>query len=262
MTNGNPRYNATLKRATKVARQRIWHRVIVISGRDALATFFLFFSSIDFKISLFINESQLKCKNEPPMQKKCTKFSHTRCHWVPVGNQLYENYHDEEWGVPVHDDKKHFEFLSLEGAQAGLSWLIILKRREGYRQAFANFDPVKIARFDEAKIAELLADEGIVRNKLKILSVINNAKLFLEIQREFGSFDHYIWQFVQGKPIQRHWSNYQEIPTETPESKALSLDLKNRGFKFVGPTVMYAHMQATGLVNDHTTDCFRYKELL
>jgi DNA-3-methyladenine glycosylase I len=195
------------------------------------------------------------------MSKKLVPQTCSRCQWVPEGNQLYENYHDLEWGVPVHDDSKHFEFLTLEGAQAGLSWWIVLQRREAYRQAFANFDPQQIALFDDAKIRELLALESIIRNKLKILSVINNAKLFLAIQKEFGSFDKYIWQFVQGEPIQGHWKSYLDIPAETAESKALSRDLKKRGFKFVGPTIMYSHMQATGLVNDHTIECFRYKEL-
>jgi DNA-3-methyladenine glycosylase I len=181
-----------------------------------------------------------------------------RCAWAQAGNSLYEKYHDTEWGVPVHDDRVHFEFLILEGAQAGLSWLTILKRREGYRTAFANFDPKKVARYDAAKMAELLHFEGIIRNKLKIASAVNNAKLFLEIQKEFGSFDAYIWQFVGGKPIKNQWKSLSDIPAETKESKALSADLKKRGFKFVGPTVMYAHMQATGLVNDHTKDCFRY----
>lgn len=184
-----------------------------------------------------------------------------RCKWVPIGNDLYAHYHDTEWGVPVHDDRKHFEFLILEGAQAGLSWLTILKRREGYRQAFANFDPKIVARYDEKKIAELLAFEGIIRNKLKVASAVNNAKLFLDIQKEFGCFDRYIWQFVDNKSLQNNWSSIKDVPPETKESKALSKDLIKRGFKFVGPTVMYAHMQATGLVNDHTTDCFRHKIL-
>lgn len=184
-----------------------------------------------------------------------------RCQWVTTGNELYEEYHDKEWGVPVHDDRTHFEFLILEGAQAGLSWLTVLKRREGYRKAFANFDPEKVAEFDESHIAELLTNEGIIRNKLKISSAINNAKLFLKIQKEFGSFDKYIWQFVGGKPIQNCRRSIKEVPPETEESKALSKDLKKRGFNFVGATVMYAHMQATGLVNDHTVDCFRYNEI-
>lgn len=187
------------------------------------------------------------------MQKK-------RCAWVPLGNQLYEHYHDTEWGVPIHDDRKHFEFLILEGAQAGLSWLTILKKREGYRRAFSNFDPVKVARYDQAKIDTLLEDAGIVRNRLKITSCVNNAKHFLEIQKEFGSFDTYIWQFVNGKTIQNHRKSIQEIPQESKESRALSADLMKRGFKFVGPKVMYSHMQATGLVNDHTIDCFCYNK--
>lgn len=183
-----------------------------------------------------------------------------RCQWVPEGNTLYEAYHDTEWGVPVHDDRKHFEFLILEGAQAGLSWITILKRREGYRKAFADFDPKVVAGFDEKKVTELLQFEGIIRNKLKIRSCINNAKLFLEIQKEFGSFDKYIWSFVDGKPIQNKRKSIKEVPAETEESRALSKDLKKRGFTFVGPTVIYAHMQATGLVNDHTRDCFCYKK--
>jgi DNA-3-methyladenine glycosylase I len=184
-----------------------------------------------------------------------------RCGWVVGGNELYEAYHDHEWGVPVHDDRKHFEFLILEGAQAGLSWLTILKRREGYRKAFANFDPTKVAKYDQDKIESLMADEGIIRNRLKITSCVNNAKLFLQIQKEFGSFDKYIWKFVKEKPIQNNWKSLKEIPPESNESKALSADLKKRGFKFVGPTIMYAYMQATGLVNDHTADCFRFKSI-
>ncbi len=179
-----------------------------------------------------------------------------RCPWVVEGNALYEAYHDTEWGVPVHEDRKHFEFLILEGAQAGLSWLTILKRREGYRLAFADFDPEKVARYDEAKVQELLQFSGIVRNRLKIRAAIENAKGFLQIQKEFGSFDAYIWAFVGGKVRRNRWKSLREIPTETKESRALSADLKKRGFGFVGPTVMYAHMQAVGLVNDHTVDCF------
>ena len=186
--------------------------------------------------------------------------SQHRCQWAQ-GHTIYETYHDTEWGVPVHDDRKHFEFLILEGAQAGLSWLTILKRREGYRRAFANFDPVKVAKFDENKIAELLTNVEIIRNKLKIVAAVNNARLFLDIQKEFGSFDNYIWRFVDGKTIQNHPKSIKDVPPETQESRALSKDLKKRGFKFVGPTVMYAHMQAVGLVNDHTIDCFCYKKL-
>lgn len=184
-----------------------------------------------------------------------------RCDWVSTGNELYEIYHDHEWGVPVHDDRKHFEFLILEGAQAGLSWLTILKRREGYRKAFANFDPKKVAKYDEAKIEELMQCTGIIRNRLKIVSAVNNAKLFLDIQKEFGSFDNYIWGFVKGKTLQNQRQSIRDVPPETEESRALSKDLRKRGFKFVGPTVIYAHMQAMGLVNDHTVDCFRHCEL-
>lgn len=184
-----------------------------------------------------------------------------RCGWVEPGNTLYEVYHDTEWGVPVHDDTKHFEFLILEAAQAGLSWLTILKRRQGYKSAFQNFDPAKVARFSDAKIEELLKFDGIIRNRLKVQSAVNNARHFLEIQEEFGSFDNYIWQFVDGHPIQNRWKSHAEIPPETKESKCLSKDLKARGFTFVGPVVIYAHMQATGLVNDHTIDCFRYREV-
>jgi DNA-3-methyladenine glycosylase I len=184
-----------------------------------------------------------------------------RCPWVGIGNKLYEDYHDQEWGVPVFDEYKHFEFLILEGAQAGLSWLTILKRREGYRQAFANFNPQIVATYDEYKITELLTDEGIIRNRLKIRSAVNNAQQFLKVQAEFGSFNTYIWQFVGGSPIQNEWKSLEGVPPETHESKLLSHDLKKRGFTFVGPTVMYAYMQATGLVNDHIYDCFRYQEI-
>lgn len=184
----------------------------------------------------------------------------TRCTWSE-GDTLMQEYHDKEWGVPNHDDRKHFEFLILEGAQAGLSWITILKRREGYRKVFCNFDPVKVSRFDHKKVQELLQFEGIIRNRLKIEGAVNNAKHFLEIKKEFGSFDKYIWQFVNNKPILNHRKSTKEIPAQTKESQALSKDLVKRGFKFVGPTVMYAHMQALGLVNDHTMDCFRYKVL-
>lgn len=188
-------------------------------------------------------------------------MSKKRCGWVEDTFPEYIKYHDEEWGVPVHDDRTHFEFLILEGAQAGLSWSTILKRREGYRNAFANFDPKKVAQFDEAKIQELLQDEGIIRNKLKVRSAVTNAQLFLDIQEEFGSFDNYIWEFVGGEPIVNHWKSMKEAPATTKESYALSKDLKKRGFKFVGSTIMYAHMQACGLVMDHMVDCFRYAEL-
>lgn len=183
-----------------------------------------------------------------------------RCAWV-TDAPLYIAYHDEEWGRPVHDDRKFFEMLTLEGAQAGLSWLTILKRRENYRKAFDDFDPRKICEYDETKVSELLNDEGIIRNKLKIRSVITNAIAFLDIQREYGDFNTYIWQFVGGRPIENHWSTEAEVPAWTKESEAMSKDLKKRGFKFVGPTICYAFMQATGLVNDHTRDCFLYRQI-
>ena len=184
-----------------------------------------------------------------------------RCSWCVGTFDDYVKYHDEEWGVPVHDDRKHFEFLILEGAQAGLSWATILKRRAGYRKAFANFDPKNVARFDSNTINELLQDPGIIRNKLKVNGAVTNAQHFLEVQDDFGSFDKYIWSFVGNKPIVNSWKKMSEVPATSKESDALSKDLKKRGFKFVGSTIMYAHMQACGLVNDHTTDCFRYKEV-
>jgi DNA-3-methyladenine glycosylase I len=183
-----------------------------------------------------------------------------RCEWCLKFEQ-YIRYHDEEWGVPVHDDQVHFEFLVLEGAQAGLSWATILKKREGYRKAFADFNPVKVARFDEKRIARVLNDPGIVRNKLKVNAAVNNAKRFLEVQKEFGSFDRYIWRFVKDKPIVNTWKSLSEIPARTKESDLLSKDLITRGFKFVGSTVIYAHMQACGLVNDHLINCHRYKDI-
>ncbi len=181
----------------------------------------------------------------------------TRCAWVS-NDPLYINYHDTEWGVPVHEDRVIFEFLVLEGAQAGLSWSTILNKRENYRLAFDRFDPEKVARYDDEKIAELLANPGIVRNRLKIHSAVTNARAFLKVREEFGSFDKYIWQFVGGQPKQNGWTSLAEIPTKTPESNQLSKDLISRGFKFVGSTICYAHMQATGMVNDHTSECFRY----
>ncbi|MFZ1807010.1 MAG: DNA-3-methyladenine glycosylase I [Cyclobacteriaceae bacterium] len=183
----------------------------------------------------------------------------TRCAWC-LGFGQYIEYHDTEWGVPVHDDNVHFEFLILEGAQAGLSWATILKKREGYKKLFADFDPKKVARFSDAKLEKILLDPSIVRNRLKVFAAVNNAKRFLEVQKEFGSFDKYVWQFVGGKPIANKRKSMKEVPATTPESDALSKDLIKRGFKFVGSTVIYAHMQACGLVNDHLTDCFRYKE--
>jgi DNA-3-methyladenine glycosylase I len=184
----------------------------------------------------------------------------TRCAWVGA-EPLYIAYHDREWGVPVHDDRLLFEFLVLEGAQAGLSWLTILKKREGYRRAFAGFDPEKVAAFDPAEIDRLLTDTGVVRNRLKIESAITNARAFLKVQEEFGSFDAYIWRFVTGETIQNKWRKLEEIPARTVEAERLSKDLVRRGFRFVGPTIVYAHMQATGMVNDHTIDCFRWREL-
>jgi DNA-3-methyladenine glycosylase I len=183
-----------------------------------------------------------------------------RCPWSTT-DPLYIAYHDMEWGVPVHDDRALFELLILEGAQAGLSWITILKKRENYRKAFDNFDPVKIAKYDSKKTKSLLANEGIVRNRLKIAASIQNANAFLAVKREFGSFDTYIWQFVGGKPKQNKRRSLKEIPPATPESDAMSKDLKKRGFKFVGSTICYAFMQATGMVNDHLMSCYRYKEV-
>jgi DNA-3-methyladenine glycosylase I len=183
-----------------------------------------------------------------------------RCGWVH-DDPLEIVYHDCEWGVPVHDDRQLFEFLILEGAQAGLSWITILRKREAYRTAFDQFNPAKIVHYDQAKIAELLTNPGIVRNRLKVAATITNARAFLAIQEQFGSFDAYIWQFVEGKPIINAWKTLADVPAETAESKAMSKDLRQRGFKFVGSTICYAFMQACGLVNDHTVDCFRYQEL-
>lgn len=185
----------------------------------------------------------------------------TRCDWTG-DDPLMVAYHDQEWGVPVHDDRLLFEFLVLEGAQAGLSWSTILRKREHYRQAYNNFDPHKVAGYNDAKIAELLTNPGIVRNRLKVQGSIANARAFLKVQEEFGSFDAYIWRFVDGKPIQNRWQSLSELPAQTPESQAMSKDLIRRGFKFVGPTICYAHMQATGMVNDHLVSCFRYPELV
>jgi DNA-3-methyladenine glycosylase I len=184
-----------------------------------------------------------------------------RCGWVGLSDPLYLEYHDKEWGVPVHDDKTLFEFLVLEGAQAGLSWGTILKKRENFRQAFDGFDPGKVAGYNRKKVKQLLEDPGIIRNRLKIESAIKNAKAFLEVQKEFGSFDSYVWRFVGGKTRVNHWRTLRELPATTPESESMSKDLLKRGFRFVGPTICYAHMQATGMVNDHIIDCFRYREL-
>lgn len=182
-----------------------------------------------------------------------------RCEWGK--SELMISYHDKEWGVPVHDDKKLFEFLILEGAQAGLSWETVLKRRENYRKAFRGFDPARVALYTDKDVKRLLANEGIIRNRLKIASAINNAKRFLEIQKEFGSFDTYVWRFVNNKQIRHRFSSLREIPVTTKESDSLSKDLKKRGFTFVGPTICYAHMQATGMVNDHITSCFRHNHV-
>jgi len=183
-----------------------------------------------------------------------------RCQWCLTGNELYVQYHDEEWGVPVHDDRKQFEFLTLESAQAGLSWSTVLNKREGYRKAFADFDPVKVARFTEKRMLKLLENRGIIRNQLKVRAAVTNAQFFLAVQDEFGSFDDYIWQFVEGRPIQNKWRTMKQVPVTTAESDMLSKDLKQRGFKFVGSTIMYAHMQAVGMVNDHGVECFRHQE--
>jgi DNA-3-methyladenine glycosylase I len=184
-----------------------------------------------------------------------------RCDWAPTGDPLYVEYHDQEWGTPSHDDRHLFELLTLEGAQAGLSWATILHKREGYRSAFAGFDPASVARFDRRRIERLLRNPAIVRNRLKVESAVNNARRVLDVQNDIGSFDAYIWQFVGGAPIVSRWKTLREIPVETVESKAMSKDLKRRGFRFVGPTVCYSFMQATGLVNDHASTCFRYREL-
>ncbi|HEX4774153.1 MAG TPA: DNA-3-methyladenine glycosylase I [Candidatus Saccharimonadales bacterium] len=183
-----------------------------------------------------------------------------RCSWAGL-DELLISYHDKEWGVPLHADNELFEFLILEGAQAGLSWQTILKKRDNYRKAFAGFDPQKVARFSEKHIEKLLQDPGIVRNRLKIHAAVANARRFLDIQQEFGSFNAYQWRFVGGKSIQNNWKTLHEVPVDTPEALAFSKDLVKRGFKFVGPTIIYSHMQATGMVNDHTVDCFRYVEV-
>jgi DNA-3-methyladenine glycosylase I len=182
-----------------------------------------------------------------------------RCAWCPSDNPLYIRYHDEEWGVPVHDDRKLFEMLILEGAQAGLSWLTILKRREGYREAFAHFEAKKIARYDEGKMAALLKNPGIIRNRLKIAAAVANARAFLQVQKEHGTFDRYIWSFVGGEPKRPRRKSGERLPAQTPESEAMSKDLKKRGFRFVGPTICYAFMQAVGMVDDHAAECFRSK---
>lgn len=183
-----------------------------------------------------------------------------RCPWCE-GNELYIRYHDQEWGVPVMDDNKQFEFLVLESAQAGLSWLTVLKKRENYRQAYDNFNPDKVSRYSEKKLAKLLSDPGIIRNRKKIEASVNNARLFLDIQKEFGTFSGYIWGFTGNEPVVNSWKSLSEVPANTELSDTISKDLKKRGFKFLGSTIIYAHLQATGIVNDHLVDCFRYKQV-
>lgn len=182
-----------------------------------------------------------------------------RCSWSAGGDEQYVAYHDDEWGVPVHDDRKQFEFLTLESAQAGLSWATVLRKRENYRRAFADFDPEKVARFTAKQIEKLLADPGIIRNRLKVAAAVTNAREFLAVQEEFGTFDKYIWSFVDGRPIRNTWATMKQVPATSKQSDALSKDLKQRGFKFVGSTIIYAHMQAVGMVNDHLVTCFRHK---
>jgi DNA-3-methyladenine glycosylase I len=184
-----------------------------------------------------------------------------RCAWVRTADALMLEYHDREWGVPVREDRKHFEFLLLEGAQAGLSWSIVLKKREAYRRAFSQFDPEKVARYTSKRIRKLMLDQGIVRNRMKIESAVRNARAFLAVQEEFGSFNAYCWRFVGGEPKVNRWKSMRQIPATSLESDAFSKDLKRRGFRFVGPTIIYAHMQAVGMVNDHLMHCFRYREI-
>jgi len=184
-----------------------------------------------------------------------------RCSWVDVADPLMREYHDREWGVPAHDDRRHFEFLVLEAAQAGLSWSIVLRKREGYRRAFSDFDPAKVARYTDTRIDKLTADPTIVRNRLKIAAAVKNARAFLAVQKEFGSFDVYSWQFVHGRPRQNRWRALRDIPPTSVDSDAFSRDLKRRGFTFVGSTIVYAHMQAVGMVNDHLVECFRYRDV-
>jgi DNA-3-methyladenine glycosylase I len=187
-------------------------------------------------------------------------MSLSRCPWSLGVDAAYQRYHDAEWGVPVHDDARHFEFLTLESAQAGLSWAIVLRKRAGYRRAFADFDAQRVARFNSRSVERLVNDAGIIRNRQKIVAAIANARGFLKLQEEFGSFDRYVWEFVGGQPIQNRWKKPSDMPATSSESDALSKDLKRRGFSFVGSTIIYAHLQATGLINDHLVDCFRHDE--
>jgi DNA-3-methyladenine glycosylase I len=184
-----------------------------------------------------------------------------RCSWVNADDVLLLEYHDREWGIPAHSDRKHFEVLILSGVQAGLNWSLVLKKRDGYRRAFNKFDPEKIARYSEMQIRKLLSDPEIIRNRMKIEAAVRNARAFLKVQEEFGKYDSYCWRFVDGRPKLNRWKTAKQIPARSPESERLSKDLKQRGFNFVGPTVMYAYMQAIGMVNDHTVDCFRYREI-
>ncbi len=206
-----------------------------------------------------VSNKENKDADEDVIMKKI-QSEPCRCAWAG-SDPLYCEYHDREWGVPVYDDRLLFEFLILEGAQAGLSWITILRKRENYRAAFAGFDPERVARFGEAEIATLLANPGIVRNRLKVTSAVSNARAFLAVREEFGFFSEYMWRFVDGVPIQNKWQSIREIPANTPVSDAMSRDLKKRGFRFVGSTICYSHMQAVGMVNDHTADCFRWREL-
>jgi len=203
---------------------------------------------------------RLPAKRKAQLKTAAADAVKPRCAW-PANDLLMRRYHDQEWGVPVHDDRKHFEFLILEGAQAGLSWRTVLHKREGYRKAFVNFDPRRVSRFDARKVKTLMKNAGIIRNRLKIESAIANARAFLEIQKEFGSFDRYVWRFVGGRPIINRWKTMRELPARTPESDVLSADLRKRGFRFVGSTIIYAHMQATGMVNDHSVGCYRHRKL-
>jgi len=195
-----------------------------------------------------------------PKSEEKSKDGHKRC-WGDAESALMRDYHDREWGTPLHDDRKLFEFLTLEGMQAGLSWKLILDKRENFRRAFRGFEPAKVAKFSARDVRRLLGDAGIIRNRLKILGAINNAKRFLEVQKEFGTFDRYIWSFVGGKPVHNKLRSFADMPARTPLSDKISQDLKERGFKFVGSTVVYSHMQATGMVNDHLVTCYRYKEV-
>ena len=207
-----------------------------------------------------VDGRRISARLKDSLKRRVADAMKPRCAW-PANDPHMLRYHDEEWGVPVHDDRKHFEFLILEGAQAGLSWRTVLHKRAAYREAFANFDPRKVVRFDKRHVKRLLANPGIIRNRLKIESTLSNAHAFLAVQKEFGSFDRYVWQFVGGKPIRNRWRELKEIPARSAESDRLSKDLKQRGFRFVGSTIIYAHMQATGMVNDHLTHCFRHREL-